>query len=225
MLSSGAARAGLRASAQLSRNTAVRTYAAAAQAQSVKPPVALFGIDGTYANALYTASIKTSSLDQTAKAIAALGDAFKKDAKLTTILNTPTLTESDKSQIIQELQNVAGGAGKENILQNFLQTLAENNRLGILEGVCEKFSTLMSAHRGEIELIISSAQKLDQKTITRLENAVAKSEYSQGKKLKVVTKVNPDLIGGLIVEIGDRTIDLSVASKIAKLNKVLTDAL
>ena len=52
MLSSGAARAGIRASAQLSRNTAVRTYAAAAQAQSVKPPVALFGIDGTYANAL-----------------------------------------------------------------------------------------------------------------------------------------------------------------------------
>lgn len=68
-------------------------------------------------------------------------------------------------------------------------------------------------------------QELDAKTISRLEKAVAKSEFSQGKKLKVVTKVNPDLVGGLVVEIGDRTIDLSVSSKIAKMNKALTDAL
>jgi F-type H+-transporting ATPase subunit O len=83
----------------------------------------------------------------------------------------------------------------------------------------------MGAHRGEIELNITSAQELDKKTISRLEKAVAQSEYSQGKKLKVVTKVDPELVGGLVVEIGDRTIDLSVSSKVAKLNKALTDAL
>lgn len=76
----------------------------------------------------------------------------------------------------------------------------------------------------------------------RLETAVAKSEYSQGKKLKVVPKVcpqsgsfpplqltlyqiNPDIKGGLVVEIGERTIDLSVSAKIAKMNKLLTDTL
>jgi F-type H+-transporting ATPase subunit O len=58
----------------------------------------------------------------------------------------------------------------------------------------------------------------------RLETAVQKSEYSQGKKLKVVTKVNPEILGGLIVEIGERTIDMSVAAKISKMNKMLTDA-
>jgi len=52
---------------------------------------------------------------------------------------------------------------------------------------------------------------------------VAKSEYSGGKKLKVVTKVNPEILGGLVVEIGERTIDFSVASKISKMNKLLTD--
>jgi len=52
---------------------------------------------------------------------------------------------------------------------------------------------------------------------------VSKSEYSQGKKLKTVTKVNPDILGGLVVEIGERTIDLSVSSKIARLNKLLTE--
>ncbi|KAI1914378.1 ATP synthase F0 subcomplex subunit OSCP atp5 [Ophidiomyces ophidiicola] len=227
MLSTRFVQASLRGSAQhFSRRAAlngVRTYAT--PAQDTKPPVALFGIDGTYANALYTASAKTSSLEQTSKALTSLGDVFKKDVKLTTILNAPTLSASDKAQIVAELQKIAGGAGKGDVMKNFLNTLAENNRLGVLEGVCQKFATLMSAYRGEIELIITSAQKLDQKTLQRLETAVAKSEYSQGKKLKVVSKINPDVVGGLVVEIGDRTIDLSVSSKIAKLNKALTDAL
>ena len=42
-------------------------------------------------------------------------------------------------------------------MKNFLNTLAENNRLGILENVCDNFEKLMSAHRGEIELTITSA--------------------------------------------------------------------
>ncbi|KUL87854.1 hypothetical protein ZTR_03195 [Talaromyces verruculosus] len=221
-----AARAGLRNLA-VPRSVALgglRTYAAAAQ-QDVRPPVALYGVDGTYANALYTASAKTSSLDSVAKSLSQLGEVFKKDPKLTTILNAPTLTVSDKQQIIKELQAVAGaGADKNEVLKNFLATLAENNRLGLLEGVIEKFETLISAHKGEIELSITSAQELDTKAIQRIEKAVSKSEFSQGKKLKVVTKVNPDVLGGLIVEIGDRTIDLSVSSKINRLNKALTDA-
>lgn len=86
-------------------------------------------------------------------------------------------------------------------------------------------------------------QKLDTRTLQRLETVVSKSEYSHGKKLKLVTKVclladtsssidaetrlqiNPDIVGGLIVEVGDRTIDLSVSAKIAKMNKLLTDTL
>lgn len=195
------ARAGLRASSnvQISRSAALgsmRTYAAAAT-QDSRPPVALYGVDGTYANALvsgfiqlgevfgcwktrqwkngnwrkrekraiflihysqYTASAKTSSLDQVSKALSTLGEVFKKDPKLTTVLNAPTLTVSDKQQIVQELQRVAGGADKGEILKNFLAALAENNRLGLLEGVVEKFGTLMSAHKGEIELNITSAQ-------------------------------------------------------------------
>ncbi|KAJ5599116.1 hypothetical protein VI817_000313 [Penicillium citrinum] len=226
MMSARVARSGLRAAQQFSAPRAavnnLRTYAT--PAQEVRPPVALFGVDGTYATALYTASSKSAALDQTAKAIASLGQTLQADKKLGAILGAPTLTNADKQQIIAELQKVAG-ADKGDILKNFLATLAENNRLGSLEGVCEKFATLMSAHRGEIELSITSAQELDSKTISRLEKAVAKSEYSQGKKLKIVTNVNPDLVGGLVVEIGDRTIDLSVSSKIAKMNKALTDAL
>ncbi|CAF9943239.1 MAG: ATP synthase F0 subcomplex subunit OSCP atp5 [Alectoria fallacina] len=204
---------------------ALRTYAQAAPAQDAKPPVALYGLDGTYASALYTAAVKTSALETTSKSLAALAEVFKKDPKLPVILTAPTLTPGDKSQIIQELQRHMGGQDKGDTVKNFLKTLADNNRLGILEGVCEKFTTLMGAARGEIDLTITSASKLDPKTLQRLETAVSKSEYSQGKKLKVIPKVNSEIKGGLVVEIGDRTIDLSVSSKISKMNKLLTDTL
>lgn len=206
----------------------LRGYAQAAAApatQDTKPPVALFGLDGTYASALYTAAAKTSSLDSTSKSLAALAEVFKKDTKLSGILTAPTLSPGDKSQIVQELQRHMGGVDKGETVKNFLKTLSDNNRLGILQGVCEKFATLMGAARGEMDLTVTSAAKLDNKTLQRLETAVAKSEYSQGKKLKVVPKVNPDIMGGLVVEIGDRTIDLSVSAKIAKMNKLLTDTL
>jgi len=61
--------------------------------------------------------------------------------------------------------------------------------------------------------------------LKRLESAISKSEFSQGKKLKVVSKVNPDILGGLVVEVGERTIDMSVSGKIARMNKMLTDSI
>ncbi|CDM37161.1 hypothetical protein DTO013E5_9472 [Penicillium roqueforti] len=228
MISARFARAGLRATQFSVPRTAavngIRTYAT--PAQDTRAPVALFGVDGTYASALYTASAKSAALDQTARAIANLGETLKGDKKLVGILSSPMLTDEDKKAIVEELFKVAGAdkADKAGVVKNFLQTLSEHNRFSSLEGVCEKFATLMGAYHGEIDLHITSAQELDAKTINRLEKAISKSQFSQGKKLKVITKVNPDIVGGLIVEIADRTVDLSVSSKIAKMNKALSDA-
>jgi F-type H+-transporting ATPase subunit O len=205
------------------RAAPVRSFAAAASAE-VKPPVAVFGVDGTYATALYTAAAKTQSLDPTANALANLGALIEKDPKLATILSAPTLTVADKSAIVEELAKQAGGSSA--TVKNFLDTLAENNRLGLLPGIVEKFGTIISAARGEIEVTVTSAQPLDRRTLNRLEAAVSKSSYIEaGQKLKVTNTVNSDIVGGLVVEIGDRTIDLSVSSRIAKMNKLLTDSL
>ncbi|KAH0606309.1 uncharacterized protein H6S33_003970 [Morchella sextelata] len=207
----------------------VRTYAAAAS--SAKPPVALFGVDGTYASALcevdgdgrYTASAKTSSLETTDKSLQTLKATLDRDAKLVSIISSPTLSAEDKSAIISQITKPISG---DKTVKNLLEALAENNRLGLIGSVIDKFTILMGAHRGEVEAVITSATNLDSKLLSRLETAISKSQYvGQGKKLKVVNKVNPDIVGGLVVEIGDRTIDLSVSSKMAKLNKLLTDSL
>jgi F-type H+-transporting ATPase subunit O len=138
----------------------------------------------------YTAAVKSSTLDSVARSLTSLHQVLKSDLKLSPILHAPTLTAADKSAIVSELEKHTGpGGDKGGTMKNFLQTLAENNRLGLLEGVCEKFGELMGAYRGEMELVITSAQRLEERMVRRVEAAVAKSEYSQGKKIKVVTKV------------------------------------
>ena len=157
-----------------------------------------------------------------------LGAIFKKDTRLQSILQAPSLTAEDKSSIVSELQKHASISDKaaQETVKHFFATLSENNRLSVLEGVAEKFAVLMSAHKGEVELTITSAAPLDGRVLKQLENAVSKSQFvGQGKKLKVVPKVNPDIRGGLIVEIGDRTIDLSVSSKMTRMNQLLQEAL
>ncbi|KAL7271275.1 ATP synthase F0 subcomplex subunit OSCP atp5 [Rhizina undulata] len=198
----------------------IRTYAVAA---SPKPPVQLFGVDGTYASALYTAAAKTSTLESTDKALQNIKNLLKKDAKLNTILASPTLNAADKSAIVYEISKATG---QDKTVKNLLEVLAENNRLGVLSGVIEQYATLMSAHRGEVEAVVTSASPLDSKILSRLEAVISKSQYVQpGQKLKVTNKVNPEIIGALVVEVGDRTVDASVASKLAKLNKLLTEPL
>lgn len=108
-------------------------------------------------NKQYTAAVKTSSLDSVAKAISSLNEVYHKDPKLATIMEAPTLSAEDKSQIVAELQKHTGGADKEGTVKNFLSTLADYNRLGLLKGVCEKFADLISAAKGEVELTVTSA--------------------------------------------------------------------
>lgn len=104
----------------------------------------------------YTAASKSSSLDPTAKALSTLQALVAKDPKLQGVISAPTLTPEDKSAIVQELAKQAGAGGE--TVKNFLTTLAENNRLGLLNGVCEKFGVLMSAAKGEVEMTVTSAQ-------------------------------------------------------------------
>lgn len=119
-----------------------------------------------------------------------LSATFKKDQRLQSILTAPTLSGEDKKQIVAEIQKSINVQDKTNTIENFLATLAENNRLSVLEGVAEKFGQLMGAARGEVELTITSASPLDSKTVKQLETAISKSKYAgQGSKLKVVSKV------------------------------------
>ena len=102
----------------------------------------------------YTASAKTHSLDSTERSLQTLKALLQKDPKLETIISSPTLNAGDKSQIITEITKPIAS---DKTVKNLLVVLAENNRLGLLRGVIDKYTTLMGAHKGVVEAIITSA--------------------------------------------------------------------
>jgi F-type H+-transporting ATPase subunit O len=82
------------------------------------------------------------------------------------------------------------------ILTNLLSVLSENGRLASAPKVFADFNTLMSAYRGELEVVVTSAEALDSKALNRLEKALKGTEVAQGKSLKISNRVSSPLHHG-----------------------------
>lgn len=146
----------------------------------------------------------------------------KDAARLQTFISNPTLSNKDKVSGLEQLI----GSKSDDITRNLFEVLAENGRLGDAERVIEEFARLMAAHRGEVEVTITSATPLDKSHTSRLESALSSSSIAKsagGQKIKFIHKVNPGIQGGLTVDFGDRSVDLSVATKVRKLNNLLNE--
>ncbi|CAG8589661.1 20288_t:CDS:2 [Dentiscutata erythropus] len=190
----------------------------------VKVPITLHGIDGRYATALFSAASKTNNLNNVESELKQVKSAIKKDAKLSNFLEDPSLNRNQKKLGVQELLK----QGKYcDTTKNFFQVLAENGRLNVTIKIIDAYTSLMAAHRGEIFVTIITAKELDPKLLDKLKTTLSKSKFVKpNQKLRIENKINPSILGGLMIEFGeDQTIDLSVASKIAKLNKLLTDVI
>jgi len=147
----------------------------------------------------------------------------EKDTKLREFLENPTINRIEKKSGVQQML----AAGKYNELtKNFFDTLAENGRLYDTVKIINSYGSLMSAYRGEVQVTITSAKELDAKEGAKVKGFLAKSAFVTPKQTLIVqNKVNPSILGGLVVEFGDKTIDLSVSSKINKLNQLLQEAI
>ncbi|EGW31216.1 uncharacterized protein SPAPADRAFT_61795 [Spathaspora passalidarum NRRL Y-27907] len=204
------------ASRVFARNLATAT-------KSVKPPIQLFGLDGTYANALYSATVQESSVDQTYKSLGKVNDVIAKDAQLANALVNPSLSKENRVAVAGA---ISSKLGLDKTTGNFLKVLAENNRLGNFGSIYEKFGLLNDAHNGVVEAKITSAKPLDSKVLKRLTASIEKSSFvGQGKSLKITNLINSEILGGLVVEVGDKTVDLSISNKVARLNQALKEAL
>ncbi|GJJ75054.1 F-type H+-transporting ATPase subunit O [Entomortierella parvispora] len=201
---------------------ASRGYATAA-ATSVKIPAVIHGIEGRYATALFTAASKKQALDVVDADLKTVKRVIEKDAKLREYLENPTINRIEKKDGVKQLLS----AGKySDLTKNFFDTLAENGRLYDTVKIINSYGSLMAANRGEVQVTITSAKELDAKDVAKVKGFLAKSSFITAKQTLIVSnKVNPSILGGLVVEFGDKTIDLSVSSKINKLNQLLHEAI
>lgn len=198
---------------------AVRQFSTSTSAlgKLVKTPVSVYGVTGRYASALYSAASKEKSLDKVVKEVAGVQDLLAKDAKFDSFIHNPTVKRADKTAV---LQSVLGKQGLSKITVNFFAAMAENGRLGQLKGVLASFDTLMAAHRGEVVCSVTTAKPLSTKNAKELETAL-NLFLKPGQTLKLTKEVDASLIGGMVVNIGDKFTDMSTASKIKTYTELL----
>lgn len=118
--------------------------------------------------------------------------------------------------------------GADELTSNLFDALSQNGRLGLTEKVIEGFLELTSAHRGEVIITITSAKPLDKSIASRLESTLKGSQFAStngAKSVKFDYKVNSSLQGGITVDLGDRSVDLSVANRVNKLNALLRESI
>lgn len=118
--------------------------------QMVKPPVQVFGIEGRYATALYSAASKQKQLDIVEKELVNFQGSMKTDVKLREFIENPTIKRNLKSE---GLKAVCSKISLSPQSTNLLQLLAENGRLKRINQVINAFKVIMAAHRGEVILL------------------------------------------------------------------------
>ncbi|KAI9442443.1 OSCP, subunit 5 of the stator stalk of mitochondrial F1F0 ATP synthase [Lactarius indigo] len=187
------------------------------------------GIALKYATATYSAALAKSPqvLTKVQAELNAISKTIEDTPELKTFVTNPTLSVKDRNAGLPALYaRVEGtGAKKEpvsDITRNLFIILSENGRLGETAGVIEGFNELVAKHKGELNVTVTSAVPLTKDVLTRLEATLKQSQTAQqAKSLKLTNKVNPSVLGGLVVDFGEKTIDLSVSSRINKLNSLL----
>ncbi|XP_048396142.1 ATP synthase subunit O, mitochondrial isoform X3 [Stegostoma tigrinum] len=183
------------------------------------PPIQVYGVEGRYATALYSAASKQKKLDQVEQELNKIVSLMK-DPKFYGVVTNPHIKRNIKQKTVNDVlskQKVSP------IMLNFINLLAENGRLRQTPDVASAFSKIMSAHRGEVLCSVTTAQPLDETNLSELKSALS-GFLKKSETLKLETKTDPSVLGGMIVSIGDKYVDMSTKSKIQKLSKLINEA-
>ena len=123
--------------------------------QMVQAPVQVFGTEGRYATALYSAASKKKAIDAVEKDLKVFGDALKKDSRLSEFLSDPSIQKSLKAQ---GLVAACDKLKMNELSKNLFLALAENNRFNLVEAVVKSFGTIMAGHRGEVVCEVTTSK-------------------------------------------------------------------
>lgn len=198
----------------LARSTTRRAATRAFSAEH-KPPIDLYGLHARYANATFTAASKAGNLEKVEGELLALKATAETNETFASFLENPMISRNNK---ISQVESLLKGKTTMTTL-NLMTTLAGNARLNELTKITDSYSKLMKASRGQVEATIISAEELT-KTQTDAIASAMKAQIGDGKQVMLTTKVDPSIIGGLQVQVGDQFLDLSVSSKIDSISRL-----
>ena len=161
-----------------------------------------------YANALADIALEQGAAEPTAKQLSAFGAVYAESAELRTFLASPAVTIEGKHAVIEKII-VRMGASK--ILRNFLFVIADHRRTALIPEIIATFQQVIRQRQGVAEAEISSAVELSAAQKKELAATLARLT---GKKIETKYSLDPGLLGGAVVRIGDTIYDGSLRSRL-----------
>lgn len=175
------------------------------------------GVAGRYANALFELALDDKSLGETEKDLDRLTALVAESDDLKRLIRSPVFSAEEQTRAIAAVLDKAGIGG---LVANLIKVAAGNRRLFAVPEIVTGFKRRAAAHRGEVSAEVVSAEPLSDKHVADLKAAL---KASLGKDVALDTKVDPSLIGGLIVKIGSRMIDGSLKNKLNSLKLAMKE--
>mgnify|MGYP003420466684 CR=1 FL=1 len=168
-----------------------------------------------YAQALYDVA-RGDMLDQWAELVGQLAQVMA-HPEMQALAKNPSLDADKINELVLAALSVLPDTMRES-LRRFIAVLLENHRLTLMPEIAAQFFALKNASQGSDIAEISSAYPIE---AAQLEALCADLEKKFGKKLKATIKIDPELIGGIRVQVGDEVLDQSVRAGLARMESML----
>lgn len=169
-----------------------------------------------YANAILELAESQSAADGLRDELLELGKYLETHPEVAEFFASPTVDTSERRDFIEK--SFRGRVSE--LLADSLQVINRKDRLGLLEVIVEQYRQAHAELRGCVDVLVRSAVTLDD--TQRVEIRKAALQYS-GKKPELVEMVDPDMLGGLIIQIGDLKFDDSVATRLHQMSTSLAE--
>jgi F-type H+-transporting ATPase subunit delta len=176
------------------------------------------GIAGRYAAALYELADEGKALDAVAGDLSALKALIAESADMAKLLRSPLIDRDDKAAA---MNSILQQAGANDLTRRFIGVVARNSRLFALPGMIDAFLAELAQRRGEITAEVASAKPLTENQLASISETL---RSALGGRVAIEPRVDPSLIGGLVVRVGSRMIDASLKSKLQRLQVAMKGA-
>jgi F-type H+-transporting ATPase subunit delta len=175
------------------------------------------GMAGRYATALFELARDQRVIDAVKADLERFEGLLSESPDLTRLVRSPVFSADQQGKALTAILARAGIGG---LTAKFLQVVAQNRRLFAVRGVIKDFRTLVARHKGEMTADVTLAEKPDERQLAAIKDAL---RAVTGKDVQVDVKVDPSIIGGLIVKVGSRMIDSSLRTKLKSIKHAMKE--
>ena len=172
----------------------------------------------SYALALYELAKENSELNKVEDGMSGIKALLGKSSDFKEMILNPTVTKEEKNKVIIKIVDQYNFC---ETLKKFLGFLTTKNRLFFLNQIIGSFLDLISSSKRELKAKLLSSKKLSKTELEKIRNELSKDFQSP---IKIDYKYDPDLIVGLVIQVGSVMVDTSIKSKLRQLQKSMIEA-